>query len=86
VRGDIANLGGAERPVPALQVSFLDGDMAPVGGQAFNPPDGALAGAAATPFTLELDGVPPNASRIVLRFRRPGEPELRIAAAGGAEP
>ena len=86
VRGEIANLGSAERPIPPLQVSFFDSSMAPAGGQAFNPPEGALAGAEAAPFTLEMDGVPPDVSSVVLRFRRPGEPELRVAAApGGAQ-
>lgn len=84
VRGEIVNVSRTELRIPPLDVSFHDASMMPAGSRGFDPPAHILAAGDGAAFTLQLEGVPQGASRIVLRFRRPGEPTPSQGASQGA--
>lgn len=79
LRGTVRNVSAAEQPAPALTASVEDSAMTTLGRRSFDPPARMMAVGEAAPFLLELDGVPRQGARIVVRFRRPAEP---VASAG----
>ena len=86
VRGRIVNENAAERSIPPIEAMFQDAGLTSVGGHSFDPSGRILAPGEAAQFTLEVDGVPQGAVRVVLRFRGAWEPGLPDAAPAGAQP
>jgi hypothetical protein len=84
VRGVVRNVSGREQPAPALTASVYDSGMKLTGWRDFDPPAHAMAIGEAAPFQLEIEGVPREARKVVLRFRRPAEPAR--AGEGGGRP
>lgn len=73
VRGLVRNVSGKPLSVPSLAAILYDSAMVPARAEGFDPPVHTIAAGEAQPFLLTLDGVPPQASEIAVRFRRPGE-------------
>ncbi len=82
VRGVIRNVSATEKPVPPLAASVYDEAMTVAGWRGFDPPARMMAVGEAAPFELQLEGVPPQAGKVVVRFRRPAAGEA--AGDGGA--
>jgi hypothetical protein len=73
VRGMIRNVSRDEMAVPQLAAILYDSAKVPALGESFDPPAETIARGEAAPFLLTLDGVPPQATEVAVRFRRPGE-------------
>jgi hypothetical protein len=73
VRGVIRNVSGTEQPVPPLTANVLDSAKTIVGWRSFDAPARVMAAGEAAPFLLELDGVPRQAGKVAIRFRRTAE-------------
>jgi len=73
VRGTIRNVSGEEMPVPPLAAILYDSAMVPARAEGFDPPTRKIAVGEAASFQLTLDRAPLLATRVAVRFRRPGE-------------
>ncbi len=81
VRGMVRNVTGKEMTVPGLAAILYDSARVSARAEGFDPPARRIAAGEAQPFLLTLDRAPPLASRVAVRFRRPGEELPRGAAA-----
>jgi hypothetical protein len=81
ISGIIRNVSGAEASVPALAAILYDSARVPAHAESFDPPAGTIPPGKSAPFRLTLDGAPPEATEVAIRFRRPGEklPQPRAA-------
>jgi hypothetical protein len=73
VQGTIRNVSGTKHEIPPLAAILYDSAMIATVAQAMEPPSETLAPGSEASFEFSLTEVPERVSRLVLRFRRPGE-------------
>ena len=85
VRGVIVNVSRSEGTLPGLIVGLRDSAMRSSGSFVFRPPAQTIASGGSAPFELQLPEASPQASDVVIRFRRAAEP-LQDPAGPAAAP